>query len=229
MGTTSCPYLGEESQVPWYTHPLGITPSGYTPTPPLDIPPPQDISIPCTYPHPMLLTPGDHHWKHTHPLLVTLGDQHWKHTNPLPVTPGGHHWKHIHHIPTPLNRMTDTCKNITSLLCFTHCLIHVIVLWPFGYSDSLQGHESCRDNISPMNHPWRTIINLYTRPLAGSKGHPSGTQLFLPKITYKSLFLAFVLSLGQALRLAGPCQWAWHSWMDTAWVISGTLLLETRL
>ena len=76
-------YLGRGlvSQVPWYNH-----------TPPLDI----DCPHPQTYPPqgntpPLLVTPGDHHWKHFHPLLVTPGGQHWKHTHPLPC--GQNDWQ----------------------------------------------------------------------------------------------------------------------------------------
>ena len=71
-------------QVPWYTNTHGNTdptPPGHTPH--LDIPPRH-------IPHPS---------GHTHPLLVTLGGHHWKHTDPSPAP----HFE----------KQTDTCENIT--------------------------------------------------------------------------------------------------------------------
>ena len=54
---------------------------------------------------------------HVHPLLVTSGGHHWRHTHPpCPlVTPGGHHWRHTHSLPLWTEWFTDTSENITFL------------------------------------------------------------------------------------------------------------------
>ena len=90
LGVSTSGNGGWVSQVPWYTHTYGhthFTPPGHTAH--LDI-------APRHIPHPSGHTPTPS-W-HTHPLLVTLGGHHWKHTDPLTCPPlwkaDKHLWKH---------------------------------------------------------------------------------------------------------------------------------------
>ena len=100
VAPTRCQYLGGVGVPGTMVYPPPWTYPSPQHTPldiPLDIPHPLDIlpptpTRPCTYPSDLPHWTYPHPSGHTHPLLVTPGDYHWKHT--LPPWTDSHVWKH---------------------------------------------------------------------------------------------------------------------------------------